>query len=221
MRIIQSSIFRAICAIAVGILLIKYPGNAVTWLTMVIGIIFLLSGVFSCLAYLNARRHAGEYIITDAQGRVVSGGTPVFPVVGIGSIILGVILVFVPAEFLELLIYILGAILVLGAISQFMMLLNARKWGSVSWGFWVCPSLILLAGLFVLFYPKETMSMPMLILGWCCLLYGVTEIVNTLKIHFKRRAMEKALADAQRQQASASNATEAEEADTEVEESQK
>lgn len=205
MRIIQSSIFRALCAIVVGVLLIKYPGNAVTWLTMVIGIIFLLSGVFSCLAYLNARRHAGEYLITDAEGKVISGGTPVFPIVGIGSIILGATLIFVPAEFLELLIYILGIILVLGATSQFMMLFNARKWGSVSWGFWICPSLILLSGLFVLFYPKETMEIPMLILGWCCLLYGVTEIVNTLKIQLKRRAMEKSIAEAQQAEQSGSD----------------
>ena len=34
MKILQSSFFRAICAIAVGILLIKYPDNTVTWITV-------------------------------------------------------------------------------------------------------------------------------------------------------------------------------------------
>ena len=34
--------------------------------------------------------------------------------------------------------------------------------------------------------------MAMLILGWCSLLYGVTEIVNSLKIHSNRRKSEKA-----------------------------
>ena len=32
MKIFQSSIFRAISAIAIGILLIKYPDNTVTWM---------------------------------------------------------------------------------------------------------------------------------------------------------------------------------------------
>ena len=47
MKILQSSVFRAICAIAIGILLIKYPDNTVTWITIAIGILFLLSGIIS------------------------------------------------------------------------------------------------------------------------------------------------------------------------------
>ena len=41
MKILQSSVFRAICAIAVGIMLIKYPDNTVTWITIAIGVLFL------------------------------------------------------------------------------------------------------------------------------------------------------------------------------------
>ena len=35
MKIFQSSIFRAVCAIVVGALLIKYPDEGVTWLTVI------------------------------------------------------------------------------------------------------------------------------------------------------------------------------------------
>jgi len=32
----------------------------------------------------------------------------------------------------------------------------------------------------------------MLILGWCSLLYGITEIINSLKIHANKRKAQKA-----------------------------
>ena len=38
----------------------------------------------------------------------------------------------------------------------------------------------------------EPASIAMLILGWCSLLYGVTEIINSLKIHSNKRKSEKA-----------------------------
>ncbi|MDE6647176.1 MAG: DUF308 domain-containing protein, partial [Prevotella sp.] len=82
MKIFQSSIFRALCAITVGVLLIKFPQDGVTWLTIAIGVLFLLSGIIALIAYLNARKHAGEYTITDSQGRIIMGGQPTFPIVG-------------------------------------------------------------------------------------------------------------------------------------------
>ena len=93
MKILQSSVFRAICAIAVGIMLIKYPDNTVTWITIAIGVLFLLSGIISMVAYYHALKNVSEYKITDAEGNVVAGDTkPTFPIVGVGSAILGLIL---------------------------------------------------------------------------------------------------------------------------------
>ena len=41
--------------------------------------------------------------------------------------------------------------------------------------------------------------MPLLILGWCSLLYGVTELVNALKIHSIRKAANKQAEELKRQ----------------------
>ena len=59
-KIFQSTAFRAICALVIGVLLIKFPDNTVTGITIAIGVLFLLSGVLSCLSYIQARRHASE-----------------------------------------------------------------------------------------------------------------------------------------------------------------
>ena len=192
MKIVQSSFFRAICSIIIGVLLLRFPDNTVTWITLAIGILFLLSGVFSTLAYLNARKNTSEYMITDVEGRIISKGKPTFPLVGVGSIILGVLLITSPSVFVEILMYIMGGILILGALNQFMSLYNARRWGKMAWGFWMSPSLILLAGLYVMFQPMEAAALPMTIIGWCCLLYGASEVVNATKINLKKRGMDRA-----------------------------
>ena len=171
MKILQSSIFRAICAIAIGIMLIKFPDNTVTWITVAIGILFLLSGVISVVVYFNASKHVSDYKIMDSNGHVIAGEKPTFPLVGLGSIILGLLLALTPSIFIKALMYIIGAILILGAINQFMVLVRGRRFGKIGFGYWIFPSLILLTGLYVI--------------------YGVTEIINSLKIHSNRRKAEK------------------------------
>ena len=185
MKIFQSSIFRAISAIAIGILLIKYPDNTVTWMTVAIGILFLLSGLISVIVYVNARRNVSEYKITDAEGNVIAGTQPTFPIVGVGSLILGALLALTPNVFITALMYIIGGILILGAINQYMSLVNARRYGKV--GF-----VILLIGLYVIIKPMAPANMAMLVLGWCSLLYGVTEMINSLKFHNDRRKFRQA-----------------------------
>ena len=191
MKIFQSSIFRAISAIAIGILLIKYPDNTVTWMTVAIGILFLLSGLISVIVYVNARRNVSEYKITDAEGNVIAGTQPTFPIVGVGSLILGALLALTPNVFITALMYIIGGILILGAINQYMSLVNARRYGKVGFGYWVFPSVILLIGLYVIIKPMAPANMAMLVLGWCSLLYGV-EMINSLKFHNDRRKFRQA-----------------------------
>ena len=192
MKILQSSVFRAISALAIGILLIKYPDNTVTWITVAIGCLFLISGIISLVVYYHATRQVSEYKITDTEGNVVAGEKPTFPVVGVGSVILGLLLALTPTVFVTGLMYVIGFILILGAVNQYMNLLNARHYGHVGFGYWIFPSLILLTGLYVIIKPMAPASMAMLVLGWCSLLYGVTELINSLKIHNEKRKYAKA-----------------------------
>lgn len=191
MRILQSSLFRALSALVIGCLLIKYPDNTVNWITIAIGVLFLLSGLVSLLTYWNALRHVGEYTIYDAQGRIVAGTKPVFPFVGIGSIILGLILVLMPSQFVTALTYIIGIVLVLGALNLLMALVTARVFARLSFIFWLLPSIVLVVGIYFMVKPLEPASMTMSALGWLSLLYGVTEMVNALKLYRCRREFEK------------------------------
>ena len=205
------------CAIIVGVLLIKFPKDGVTWLTVAIGVLFLISGIIAMIAYMNARKHASEYTIIDNQGRVISGSQPTFPIVGAGSIILGLTLALTPGIFINGLMYILGIIMILGGLNLLISLISARRFGTIHWGFWIAPSLILLTGLFVILKPMESAEMPLLILGWCSLLYGMTELVNALKIHSIRKAANKQAEEMERQR-KLDEGTVAEEIESKIEE---
>jgi len=192
MKILRSSVFRALCAIVTGTLLILYPDNTVTGITIAIGLLFFISGVISVLTYVQARRHVSDYKIYDAEGRLLSGDQPTFPVVGIGSIILGLILALTPTTFVSALMYIIGILLILGAINQFMSLIGGRRYGRVGFFYWVMPTLILLAGLYVMLKPLAPLSMAMLVLGWCMLVYGLAELINALKFYNDKKKLQQA-----------------------------
>lgn len=181
MKILQSSIFRAICAIIIGILLIKYPDKTITGITICIGILFLLPGVFSIAVYLSAKKNTKQEQILDVNGKTISGERPSFPIVGLGSVILGFFLALMPNTFISLLMYLLGSMIVLGAISQFIVLVNMKKIGDVSWAFYLAPSIVLITGLFVLLFPIESASLPLILIGSCCIIYGISECINTYK----------------------------------------
>ncbi len=187
MKILQSSIFRALCAIVIGAMLIKNPDSTVKGITIAIGVLFLVSGVISCVVYFNARIHSTENAVYDAEGRLITAGRPTFPIVGLGSTILGFVLALMPSAFVTSLMYVLGAILIIGALNQFLALVQTRKIAKLSFWYWVCPSLVLLTGVYVMVKPMETAALPLLIIGWCLLFYGVTECVNAFVIHRCKR----------------------------------
>jgi uncharacterized membrane protein HdeD (DUF308 family) len=176
-------VFRAVCAIVIGVLLIKFPDNTVKGITIAIGVLFLLSGIISCVTYYMSKRNVSEYKIYDNDGNLVAGEQPTFPIVGLGSTILGLILALSPTAFVSALMYIIGAILILGAINQFMSLINGRRYGRIGFGYWIMPSVILLTGLYVMVKPMAPLATAMLVLGWCTLLYGIVELINALKFY--------------------------------------
>ncbi len=202
MKVLQSSIFRAICAIIVGVLLIYNPSSTVKGITIVIGVLFLISGVISFAEYIHAKLHKGDAEVYDAQGRLIVSYRPVFPIVGLGSVLLGLILALMPSIFVKSLMYVLGAILILGAINQFTNLVSVNKYSRIPLWFWVCPAIILLTGLFVIIKPMASASLPLLIIGWCLILYGVVECVNAIKIHKERKRIKKEMEARESEQSS-------------------
>lgn len=187
MRIFQSSLFRALCAIAVGVLILMQPDSTVQYLTIIIGIIFLVSGILSCVAYFYTISHWQDRQEVDAEGRVYQVRKPWFPVVGVGSILLGFILSLMPSLFVKSLVYVLAIVVILGALHQLFVLVGARRYYTLSGGFWVLPTLLLVAGIIMLVRPMAVAAAPLVVLAICLIVYGVSDAINSLAIHFKRK----------------------------------
>lgn len=190
MKVIHSSIFRAVCAIIVGVLLIQYREQTVTWITIAIGVLFFLSGVISLASYWAAKRNAEKMqgqILSDSNGKPIMGMMPKFPLVSVGSLILGLLLALMPQVFIAWLMFILAFILILGALTQFVNLASAAKMGRVGILFWLFPSVLLLLGLLAIIKPSAIASAPLFIIGWGMLIYGVVELLNTFKVSNNKR----------------------------------
>lgn len=191
MKWIQGSFFRAICAVIVGALLIKYREETVRWITIAMGVLFFLSGLISVVIYYSNRKQADDIQVYDANGKLLTGSRPAFPIVGLGSMILGIILAMMPTTFVTGLTYIFAAILILGAINQYANLAGVTKFCKVGYFYWILPTVILLVGLIAIVKPSWIATAPLFIIGWCMVIYGVAELLNAIELHIARNQIKK------------------------------
>lgn len=206
MRILQSSVFRALCAIVFGYLLVIYRNQMLHWTTIAFGALFFLSGLVSVIAYYAEKRRAanmaerlsamsemrGKEMETPSEDSIRHSLMPGFPIVGIGSMVLGVILAIMPTTFTHGMMYVIAGLLVLGVLNIMFNLSMARKFATIGLGYWIMPLLLLVLG--VLMIAKADLfedQMQFRVLGWALIVYGVIECINAIKIHNCRKQYEK------------------------------
>ena len=168
---INYSMLRAISAILLGAILIWCHRSAIFYIVISIGILFIVPGLISIISYLTSNRAKRLDVL--------------FLLVGIGSLFFGIVLVSAPYFFIGALMYLLGIILLLGSIEQFVTLIRAAKKTTVPAIFYVIPSLILIAGGLVLFNPFKTAETLFILIGATCLVYGIMEFVHWVKFSHK------------------------------------
>ena len=165
MNNINNSLTRSIFSILLGLVLVIWPDVARNYIVIIVGILFLIPGILSLVGYFSGKRDD-----VDVPRYV--------PIEGIGSLVLGLCLILLPSVFVAILMYVLGFLLILAGVQQFVTLNAARKAGPVPFLFYVFPSLILLAGLLVLFNPFRLSAGLIILCGAAAIFYGVTEMVN-------------------------------------------
>lgn len=167
-----------------------------TWMTITVGILFLLSGLVSCIAYYfekeKVARKTAKAEQQDGQQEEENFKSPSFPIAGIGSIVLGIILAVIPNTFMTGVVYILAALLILGAINQFMNLARSRQYARVPFYLWLFPTVILVVAILLISKPMEAAALPLLVIGWAFMYYGVLEFALIIRMYLVRRAFEKA-----------------------------
>ena len=182
MRIVQSSIVRALVAFAVGVLLVKFREDMLRWLTLVIGLLFTASGVISRVAYYVERRRI-QKANAISPDMAEKPRLPFFPIVGVGSIILGIMLISMPSDFIIGVAYVLASMLILGVIGQYAYLVRASRVFRIPIIFWIMPLAVRAVAIYRLVSAMEATALPLRIIGWCLMLYAVIECVYGIRIH--------------------------------------
>lgn len=168
MNTLKFSVTSSICVLLIGVLLVAWPEAAVTYLVIAIGGLFFLPGLLGMVGYFMASSKAG----TDRK--------PAFPIVGLGSLLLGLWLMVDPAFFVSFLMYLLGGMLVLGALFQFMNYWSYRTVAKVSVVFYLMAGLMMVAGIVILLNPFQAAAVPFMILGISAIVYSVLDLVRLL-----------------------------------------
>ncbi len=173
---------RGVCLIALGVVLIVYSDNVAEWLVRICGALFVLPGLFSTLAYYMRSR--------DKRGSMFT------PILGIGSVLFGCILIAFPAEFVTILMYILAVLLLISSLSSLYAFYDLQRSSlKVSFFNYLFPLLQFGAGLYLLFQPLQAARIPFVILGAGFILGGLLEfwsvwLYGKLRRQFKRELEE-------------------------------
>lgn len=196
MKVLQISAIRAIIVLVTGFLLVRYREETMTWMTITVGILFLLSGLVSCIAYYFEKEKVAKKTAKaeqqEGQQEEENLKLPSFPIAGVGSIVLGIILAVMPNTFITWVVYILAALLILGAVNQFMNLARSRQYARVPVYMWLFPTIILAVAILLISKPIEAAQLPLLVLGWAFMYYGVLEFILIIRMYLVRKSYEKA-----------------------------
>jgi len=200
MKLLRISIIRAIAAVVVGVLLLKYDAAVLKGLTIALGVMFLIAGVVSLVGWVNNRRKKTEFRAYDnGQEQPQENAQPMFPIAGLGSLLLGLILALTRSDdYLEWAMYLLGAVLVLGALNMLMNLMAAKKMEPVAGWMWLVPVIIIVASIFAMIkglVPPETCTT---ILGVTAIVYAIVEVFYSIVFNNIRKRYEKTQAQVRR-----------------------
>lgn len=179
MKTLNYSFLRTLCALIIGLVLVAFPNQASDYFIITIGVVFLVPSFISIIGYFTQG--------SEKRFR--------FPIEAVGGLLFGLWLVIMPEFFADFLTYVLGFILLMGGVQQIASLIIARRWMMVPVGFFVVPTLILLAGLLALFNPTGVRSTALIIIGITSLVYAVSELVNWFTFIRRRPKINKNMMD--------------------------
>jgi uncharacterized membrane protein HdeD (DUF308 family) len=164
---------RAIGALVIGVLLVMYPDTMGGILVQIIGLMFVLPGLFSIISYFLAHNATGikHPFIFNLM-------------LGIGSVLAGAALLLFPNKFVVALLYLLGIAVFLAGCMQMRSLLQLRKVTTVSSYNYYPAAFFLVVGALLLFKPDFIKDIIYTLLGVVLILFFLVELIQC--IYFRK-----------------------------------
>lgn len=169
MKILGSHIFRSLCCLCVGLLLVVNSSVMGPLIVQIVGGLFLVSSTVALATWLFNKLFSN------------SGVRPTFPFLSIGSLCFGLLLVCFPAGFMAYMVSILGFILVMAGVQQVFSQISYRHVAPVSLFGFIVPVLLLGIGLYICFNPLESLATTLEILGAAIAIYGFSDLIMAIR----------------------------------------
>ncbi len=165
-------IIRSVTIILIGVLLVFQRDTIMPVIVQCIGAAFVLPGIVALASMLFSSEK------NESKKR--------FPwptaIMAIGSIALGLWMLFSPLFFVVLIMNLLGVMLLLLGLYQIFALFVSKRHCRVSFAFFVMPIILVLLGVFVLVKPFGAASLPFLFIGIGAIIGGVSDILSCIII---------------------------------------
>lgn len=174
-------IVRSVATIIIGVLLVMQREAILPIIVQCIGAAFILPGLFALVSYLLGRK----------KGLEQSWHPSIMLLTSVGSIVFGLWLLLSPAFFVGILMMLLGVLISLLGLYQIVALALARKFASIPFAMYIMPLTLIIVGLAVLVNPFDAASLPFILLGVGAVIGGVSDLINSLFIMYRRRKHDK------------------------------
>ena len=157
---------RALIALAIGIMMVLRPDNALTTVVKVIAAFILASGVVSLIVGLKEKKN---------------GSLPLMSFNAVVDVIIGIVLFSAPGFVAKFIIYLIGFVLLGFGIMQILALFSAKRVMGLGLGAFILPTVVTLVGGFLLFNPFAE-SVMVMIAGAAIIVYGASELLSSWKM---------------------------------------
>ncbi|MCD7812966.1 MAG: DUF308 domain-containing protein [Lachnospiraceae bacterium] len=159
----------AFLTMLVGILFVLNPGGTGSTIALIAGIAILLSGIVDIIRYISDREY-GFLMSGSLFGGVIKCVLGLFAVTHTGTII-------------TLLTYILSVFVIIGGVNCLESSLQLKKARVSAWGVnMVLSAVILVAGIFMLFFPFDAASTAIMIVGVILIADGLNELLTSWRL---------------------------------------
>ena len=157
---------RALIALAIGIMMVRRPDNALTTVVKVIAAFILASGIVSLIVGLKEKKN---------------GSLPLMSFNAVVDVIIGLVLFSFPGFVAKFIIYLIGFVLLGFGIMQIVALVSAKRVTGFGMGAFILPIIVTLIGGFLLFNPFAE-SVMVMIAGAAIIVYGASELFSSWKM---------------------------------------
>ena len=157
---------RAVIALAIGIMMVLRPDNALTTVVKVIAAFILASGIVSLIVGLKEKKN---------------GSLPLMSFNAVVDVIIGLVLFSFPGFVAKFIIYLIGFVLLGFGIMQIVALVSAKRVTGFGMGAFILPIIVTLIGGFLLFNPFAE-SVMVMIAGAAIIVYGASELFSSWKM---------------------------------------